>query len=77
MQTELSASMMCANYANLEREIELLEEGGIDTYHIDIMDGQFVPYFCMGITGMRRKAAFHMTALLRCFAMNWSISIRK
>ena len=48
MQTELSASMMCANYANLEREIELLEEGGIDSYHIDIMDGQFVPYFCMG-----------------------------
>ena len=53
MQTELSASMMCANYANLEREIELLEEGGIDSYHIDIMDGQFVPYFCMGIQDLK------------------------
>ncbi|KAI4450822.1 Ribulose-phosphate 3-epimerase [Eubacterium plexicaudatum ASF492] len=53
MQTELSASMMCANYANLEKEIMLLEEGGIDSFHIDIMDGQFVPNFCMGIQDLK------------------------
>lgn len=53
MYTKLSASMMCANYANLEKEIRLLEEGGIDSFHIDIMDGQFVPNFCMGIQDLK------------------------
>ena len=49
MSIEFSASMMCANYANLEKEVRMLEEGGIDTFHIDIMDGQFVPNFGMGL----------------------------
>jgi ribulose-phosphate 3-epimerase len=49
MAIEFSASMMCANYANLEREVRMLEEGGIDSFHIDIMDGQFVPNFGMGL----------------------------
>ncbi len=53
MHTQLSASMMCANYTNLEKEVRLLEEGGIDSFHIDIMDGQFVPYFCMGIQDLK------------------------
>lgn len=53
MYTELSASMMCANYTNLEKEIRSLEEGGIDSFHIDIMDGQFVPNFCMGIQDLK------------------------
>lgn len=53
MSTELSASMMCADFCNLEREVRLLEESGIDSFHIDIMDGQFVPNFCMGIQDLR------------------------
>lgn len=53
MYTELSASMMCANFANLEQEVRSLEQGGIDSFHIDIMDGQFVPNFCMGIQDLK------------------------
>ena len=45
---ELSASMMCADYGCLEREVRSLEEGGIDSFHIDIMDGQFVPNLTFG-----------------------------
>ena len=53
MKFELTASMMCANYGNLEREVRDLEEGGIDSFHIDIMDGRYVPNFAMSLNDMR------------------------
>lgn len=53
MNFKLTASMMCANYANLEKEVRELEEGGIDSFHIDIMDGRYVPNFAMSLNDMR------------------------
>ena len=53
MQFELMASMMCANYGNLEKEVKDLEEGGIDSFHIDIMDGRYVPNFAMSLNDMK------------------------
>nr|WP_300839521.1 ribulose-phosphate 3-epimerase [uncultured Acetatifactor sp.] len=57
MQFELTASMMCANYGHLEQEIKNLEEGGIDSFHIDIMDGRYVPNFAMSLNDMRYIAS--------------------
>ncbi len=53
MGFELMASMMCANYGNLEKEVRDLEEGGIDSFHIDIMDGRYVPNFAMSLNDLR------------------------
>lgn len=50
---ELMASMMCANYGNLEKEVKELDEGGIDSFHIDIMDGRYVPNFAMSLNDMK------------------------
>ena len=47
------ASMMCADYRNLEREVRELTEGGIDSFHIDIMDGRYVPNFAMSLNDLR------------------------
>ena len=52
MYYELTASMMCANYGNLEKEVRELEAGGIDSFHIDIMDGRYVQNFAMSINDM-------------------------
>ena len=52
MQFELMASMMCANYGNLEKEVKDLEEGGIDSFHIDIMDGRYVPNYAMSLNDL-------------------------
>lgn len=53
MDFELTASMMCANYGNLEKEVRDLEEGGIDSFHIDIMDGRYVPNFAMSLNDLQ------------------------
>lgn len=53
MKFELMASMMCADYGNLEREVGDLEDGGIDSFHIDIMDGRYVPNFAMSLNDLR------------------------
>ena len=52
MDFQLMASMMCANYGNLEKEVRSLESGGIDSFHIDIMDGHYVPNFAMSLNDM-------------------------
>lgn len=57
MQFELMASMMCANYGHLEQEVRELEDGGIDSFHINIMDGRFVANFAMSLNDMRYIAS--------------------
>ncbi len=48
----LTASMMCADYGHLEKEIRDLEKAGIDSFHIDIMDGRYVNNFAMSLYDM-------------------------
>ncbi|MCR5195892.1 MAG: ribulose-phosphate 3-epimerase [Pseudobutyrivibrio sp.] len=50
---ELNASMMCANFGHLAREITDLENADIDSFHIDIMDGRYVPNYAMSLNDMR------------------------
>lgn len=49
---KLCASMMCADYGHLAREVKNLEEAGIDSFHIDIMDGRYVNNFAMSLYDM-------------------------
>lgn len=49
---KLTASMMCADYGHLEKEVKDLEAAGIDSFHIDIMDGRYVNNFAMSLYDM-------------------------
>ena len=52
MNFELMASMMCADYSRLGEEVKELENGGIDSFHIDIMDGRYVQNFAMSLNDL-------------------------
>lgn len=47
-EKKISASIMCADLLNLQRDIELLEKSNIEYLHLDIMDGTFVPNITLG-----------------------------
>ncbi len=48
MKIKLSASIVCANFSHLEKDIRILEKERVDYLHFDIMDGHFVPNPTMG-----------------------------
>ena len=54
MKTHLIApSVLAADFSNLQRDIEMINESDADWFHIDIMDGVFVPNISFGMPVLR------------------------
>ncbi|MBS1559697.1 MAG: ribulose-phosphate 3-epimerase [Bacteroidetes bacterium] len=49
MNTLIAPSVLAADFANLQREIEMINTSAADWIHIDIMDGVFVPNISIGL----------------------------
>ena len=47
--TLIAPSILAADFANLQRDIEMINNSEADWFHIDIMDGVFVPNISFGM----------------------------
>lgn len=46
-RVKVAPTLACADLMNVARDIFVLDKCGVDTYHVDIMDGVFVPNYCL------------------------------
>ena len=51
--TLIAPSVLVADFANLQRDIEMINNSDADWFHIDIMDGVFVPNISFGMPVLR------------------------
>ncbi|WP_198416712.1 ribulose-phosphate 3-epimerase [Marinilabilia rubra] len=49
MNKMVAPSLLSADFANLSKDIEMINESDADWFHLDIMDGVFVPNISFGI----------------------------
>ena len=64
---EISASILSADFANLASDIKRSEAAGVDRFHIDCMDGHFVPNLTIGpviVAAMRKHTKLPLEAHL-------------
>lgn len=50
---KLAPSILSADFAKLGEEVALIEKGGADLIHVDVMDGHFVPNISFGAAVMK------------------------
>jgi len=54
----IAPSLMCADFINLGRELDVMKAEGADCFHVDIMDGHYVPNFTLGPDFCRKLSGY-------------------
>lgn len=56
--TIIAPSILAADFANLQRDIEMINNSEADWFHLDVMDGLFVPNISFGMPVIKSIAAY-------------------
>ena len=59
-KSQISVSMMCSNLVDLQATIDVFEKEKVEYLHIDVMDGEFVPNFGLGVDYIRGLLDLHL-----------------
>jgi ribulose-phosphate 3-epimerase len=54
----IAPSILAADFANLQRDVEMINSSEADWFHVDIMDGLFVPNISFGFPVMKAVAKY-------------------
>ena len=54
----IAPSLLSADFANLQRDVEMLNQSNADWFHVDIMDGNFVPNLSIGFPVLKAIATY-------------------
>lgn len=68
MSKLIAPSVLAADFANLQRDVEMINNSDADWFHIDIMDGVFVPNISFGMPVLR-DIVKHATKTIDCHLM--------
>ncbi|MFT6095721.1 MAG: ribulose-phosphate 3-epimerase [Nonlabens sp.] len=68
MSKLIAPSILAADFANLQRDVEMINRSEADWFHIDIMDGVFVPNISFGMPVLR-DIVKHATKTIDCHLM--------
>ena len=64
---KLAPSILSADFSQLGKQVELIEKGGADLIHVDVMDGHFVPNISFGAAVMK--------SVEKCVSLNFDVHL--